>query len=427
MSTPRSVVIVGGGIVGLASALYAQRAGHRITVIERGARDHDGCSLGNAGMIVPSHFQPLAAPGMAWVGLRSMFTPRAPIHVRPRLNARLLRWGWHFLRSATPDRVTAAGPVLRDLALLSRRCYADLAAQGRVPFKFATHGLYVLCKTQHGLDEEAHVAALARELGLQADVLDAAQLNAREPGFTMDVAGGVYHAMDAHLTPQAFVAGVRAELEANGAQFLWSTEATAWRTDGARVTGLQCRGPDGVVEVGGEDYVLTAGAWTPATTAGLGLKLPIEAGKGYSLTLPSPPALPQACAILTEARIAITPMQGPAGPTLRFGGTMEFAGLNESIDPRRVEAMVASIPAYLPQFAPRHFAGIAPWRGLRPITPDGLPYIGRTQRWRNLVVASGHAMMGVSLAPATGQLVSEILDGRAPSLPLAPFAPERFG
>ena len=112
---------------------------------------------------------------------------------------------------------------------------------------------------------------------------------------------------------------------------------------------------------------------------------------------------------------------------VRFGGTMEFAGLNESIDPRRVEAMVASIPAYLPQFAPRHFAGIAPWRGLRPITPDGLPYIGRTQRWRNLVVASGHAMMGVSLAPATGQLVSEILDGRAPSLPLAPFAPERFG
>jgi D-amino-acid dehydrogenase len=229
--------------------------------------------------------------------------------------------------------------------------------------------------------------------------------------------------MDAHLTPQALVEGLRTDLAAAGVEFWWEHGARQWQTARGRITGLLVAGPQGQHLLGADEYVLAAGSWTPETTRGLQLRLPIEAGKGYSLTLPTPPALPQACFILAEARIAVTPMAN----SLRIGGTMEFSGLDESVDKARVQALIGNVQQFLPQFPPAVFAGVQPWTGLRPIAPDGLPYIGRTRRWQNLVVASGHAMMGLSLAAGTGQLVGEILDGREPSMALAPFAPERFG
>jgi len=419
----KHLVIVGGGVIGLAAAHYAVRSGHQVTVVERNAAGHDGCSLGNAGMVVPSHFVPLAVPGMAGVALKSMFTPLGPIHLRPRLRLKLLRWGLDFLRSANAERAQAARLPLRDLALLSRRCYQQLAGEQQDRFALRQHGLYVLCRDEATLHEEAELAHEAQALGLGAEVLDRAALQAREPGFEMRAAGAICHTMDAHLTPQALVEGLRTELAAAGVEFLWSHSARQWQTTRGRITGLLVEGPQGQRLLGADEYVLAAGSWTPETTRGLQLRLPIEAGKGYSLTLPTPPVLPQACFILAEARIAVTPM----GNTLRIGGTMEFSGLDESVDTARVQALIGNVQQFLPQFPPEVFAGVQPWTGLRPIAPDGLPYIGRTRRWQNLVVASGHAMMGLSLAAGTGQLVGEILDGREPSIALAPFAPERFG
>jgi D-amino-acid dehydrogenase len=352
-----------------------------------------------------------------------MFTPLGPIHLRPRLRLKLLRWGLDFLRSATNERAQAARLPLRDLALLSRRCYQQLAGEQQDRFALRQHGLYVLCRDEATLHEEAELAHEAQALGLGAEVLDMATLQAREPGFAMRAAGAICHTMDAHLTPQALVEGLRMDLAAAGVEFLWGHAARQWQTTRGRVTGLLVAGPQGQRQLGADDFVLAAGSWTPETTRGLQLRLPIEAGKGYSLTLPTPPALPQACFILAEARIAVTPM----GNSLRIGGTMEFSGLDESVDQARVQALIGNVQQFLPQFPPDVFAGVQPWTGLRPIAPDGLPYIGRTRRWQNLVVASGHAMMGLSLAAGTGQLVGEVLDGREPSMPLAPFAPERFG
>ncbi|MEY4376799.1 MAG: hypothetical protein RJB26_1349 [Pseudomonadota bacterium] len=419
----KHIVIVGGGVIGLAAAQYAVRSGHRVTVVERHAAGHDGCSLGNAGMVVPSHFVPLAVPGMAGVALKSLFTPLGPIHLRPRLRLKLLRWGLDFLRSATAERAQAARLPLRDLALLSRRCYQQWATEQHDRFALRQHGLYVLCRDEHTLHEEAELAHEASALGLEAEVLDLPALQAREPGFEMCAAGAICHKLDAHLTPQALVQGLRSELAAAGVEFLWSHAAREWQTSRGRITGLVVEGPAGHRQLGADDYVLAAGSWTPETTRGLQLRLPIEAGKGYSLTLPTPPVLPEACFILAEARIAVTPM----GSSLRIGGTMEFSGLDESVDQARVQALIGNVQQFLPQFPPAVFEGVKPWTGLRPIAPDGLPYIGRTRRWSNLVVASGHAMMGLSLAAGTGQLVGELLDGREPSLALAPFAPERFG
>jgi D-amino-acid dehydrogenase len=319
--------------------------------------------------------------------------------------------------------VQRSAPVLRDLSLLSRRCYEELAAERGNDFGLEREGLLMLCRTEHALEEEAAAAAHARELGLDARVLDAAGLAALEPGLRTAALGGVHYAQDCHLSPQRFVAGLVRDLEASGARLVWNAEATGWRVEGRRGAERVVALETSAGEFAADEYLLAAGSWSPRTVRGLDLRLPIEAGKGYSVTLPRPRAVPRTCAILVEARIAVTPMQG----ALRFAGTMELSGLDESIDPERVRAIVEAVPAYYPDFAPADFDGLPPWRGLRPCTPDGLPYLGRVRRYRNFSVATGHAMMGLSLAPATGRLLAELLAGRPTSLPLDACAPERFG
>ncbi len=418
MSKSKSVLIVGGGVIGLCTAYYAMQRGHRITLVERGAPDHDGCSLGNAGMIVPSHFTPLAAPGMVAYGLRVMWNPESPFYVRPRLSLDLMRWGWQFWRAANAAHVARSAPLLRDLNLESRRCYEELALRSDNAFGLVQKGLLMLCKTERTLHEEAELVEKASQLGLRAEVLNARQTAERDPGVTMDVAGSVYFAQDCHLTPQKFVAELTRALEEGGATFHWSTEVTGWRVGAGRIEAVQTTKG----ELTADEYVLAGGAWSPPLVRGLHLNLPMQAGKGYSITLPEPRQQPELCSIFTEARVAVTPM----GNTLRFGGTMEITGLDESINPARVNGILKSIPNYFPAFSAEEFRDLPVWRGLRPCSPDGLPYIGRFGRYANLSAATGHAMMGLSLGPITGKLMSELLSDEKPSLVLQALSPDRY-
>jgi len=417
MSQPKSIAIIGGGVIGLCTAYYALRKGHRVTVIERGPAGHDSCVLGSAGMIVPSHFVPLAAPGMVATGLRMMANPASPFYIRPRLDAGLLRWGWKFCRAATAAHVELAAPLLRDLSLASRLCFEELESGLPGDFGLVKKGLLMFCKTERALEEEAHVARMANRLGIPAEILDATQAARLEPAIRLDVAGAVYFPQDCHLPPERFVAALARALEKGGAKFLWSTEVTRWTVAGGRIEAVQTtRDP-----VSADEYVLAGGAWSANILKPLKLRLPLEAGKGYSLTLPAPKALPQICSILAEARVAVTPM----GASLRFGGTMEMAGLDQTINPRRVEGIIQSISKYFPEFGPEDFQGIKPWCGLRPCAPDGLPYLGRFARYANLSVATGHGMMGLSLGPITGKLMAQILSDEAPVIDLSYLRPER--
>jgi D-amino-acid dehydrogenase len=413
------LVVIGGGIIGLAAAWYARRDGWRVTVVERGPPGHDACSLGNAGLVTPSHFVPLAAPGIAGMALRSVFTPRSPVRVEPRFDLELLRFGWQFLRAANPARVRRAGPLLRDFCQLSRSLYRDLDREfgGRIGLR--NDGVLMLVRDERHFAEERALADQARALGMEAQVLGPDEIRALDPAVRYQVAGGVLFRGDSSLDPVALNAELTRELQRQGVEFLWDTEARGWRTGDGRVQALQTtRG-----ELQGEQYVLATGSWTPTLRAGLGLRLPVQAGKGYSLTLPDPPALPSLPSILVEARIAVAPMGG----RLRFAGTMQFAGRDLRVEAHRVQAMLAAIPDYMPQFGSADFAGIEPWTGLRPVTPDGLPLLGRAPRLGNLIVATGHAMIGVTLAPATGLLVADLLAGRKPALDLALLQPARFG
>jgi len=410
----KQVTILGAGVIGLSTALYCARRGMRVTIIDKKPCQRDGCSFGNAGMIVPSHFIPLAAPGMVKLGLKWMWNPESPFYIKPRLNLDLIIWGLEFWKAATKGRVDAAAPVLRDLSLLSRQCYEEIG----LDFGLVKRGLLMLCKKKQTLDEEAHMAEKANALGIPAQVLDAKATAALDPAVTMDICGSVFFPKDCHLAPGSFIAAVEAELVRLGVTFLWETEVSGFKTESGALRALKTsRG-----EIESDEVVLCGGVWSAQLAKELDLKLPMQAGKGYSLTLANPKQLPELCSICTEARLAVTPMEG----ALRVGGTMEMAGIDESITQRRVRGITRAFPQYFPAFEEKDFCEVKPWSGLRPVSPDGMPYIGRTKRWNNLTIATGHAMMGLSLAPATGRIVAELLAGEKSPVAIDLMSPDRF-
>ncbi len=369
-------------------------------------------------MIVPSHFVPLAAPGMVALGLKWMWNPESPFYIKPRLNWELMSWAWKFMRAANANHVQRSAPLIRDLSFASRTCFEELAALPENDFGLVKKGLVMLCKTQKSLDHEAAFARQAIELGVPAEVINANAVSKLDPNVTMSVAGGVYFPKDCHLSPNRFMAGLKQQCEKLGVKFVWQTDVSRITHHASHITSLKTT----TGEFTADEVVLCGGSWSPIITRELGLKLPMQAGKGYSLTLPKPRELPQLCSILTEARVAVTPM----GDTLRFGGTMEIAGLNEDINPVRVQGIIKAVANYFPKFTSEEFTGIQPWRGLRPCSPDGLPYIGRTAKFSNLTIATGHAMMGLSLGPITGKLVSETLSGEKPSIDIHLLNPDRY-
>ena len=411
-------VIVGGGVIGLCAAFYCAARGWRVTVVERNGEQRDGCSFGNTGMVVPSHFVPLAAPGMAALALRWMWKPASPFYVKPRASWDLFDWGLKFWAAANTDHMRRGGKLLRDLAVASRECYAKLASQAD-DFEFAPRGLLALCKTAHTLDEEAKTAEVARELGIEAEVLDASETAAREPGIRMDVAGSVYFPQDGNLAPDRLIGSMERRLSHAGVDFVWNTGVTSWRIEGNTIRAAIAS--DGR-ELEADEFVLCAGSWSPQLARQLGLKLPLQPGKGYSLTLERPRKSPRLCALLTEARVAVSPMND----ALRFGGTMELAGWNEDINPIRVKGIADAAQRYYPELTPADFAAVKPWRGLRPCSPDGLPYLGRPDRYSNLIIATGHAMLGITLGPITGKLCAEIVSGERPSLDVTRLSPDRY-
>lgn len=414
----KRVLIIGAGVIGLSTAYYAARRGLQVTIVDRNPERRDGCSFGNAGMIVPSHFTPLAAPGMIALGLKWMWNPESPFYIKPRISAELLSWGIKFWRAATPARVQRAALLIRDLSLASRKCFEELAELPGNDFGLVKKGLLMLCKSHHALEDEAKTAQQARTLGIPAEVLTARDTASLDPNVTMDIAGSVYFPLDCHFSPSRFMESLQGLATKAGAQFAWETEVKGWQTQVGAISAIATN--HGILSA--DEYVLCGGSWSPYAARGLELNIPIQAGKGYSLTLASPPESPSICSILTEARVAITPI----GSALRIGGTMEIAGLNEDINPVRVQGIINAVPNYYPKFKPKYFVGIQPWCGLRPCSPDGLPYVGRTGRYGNLLLATGHAMMGMSLGPITGKLVSQLLSGEAPTIALDQLNPDRY-
>ena len=417
------VVVVGGGVMGLTSAYYLRKRGYEVTVLERDAADRNTTSHGNAGMVVPSHFIPLAAPGVVAQGVRWMANPKSPFYIKPRLNADVLGWGWRFWRAGTAEHVRRSAPVLLALNLASRDEYVRLDEELGGGFDFERQGLTMLTATDQGLEEEAKVAALAHELGMAAEVLDRAAVQAMEPGMSLNVVGGVHYPEDAHLDPAKFMRVLTERLENDGVQVQFGAEVTGFGESGGRLASVQYRGADGAsTDLKADHVVVAAGSWSGAVGKFLGLNMPMQPGKGYSMTLQQPSQRLRVPSILSEARVAVTRM----GERLRVGGTMEIAGFDDGANAVRVEGIIESALRYFPELDRAEFDAPPRWHGFRPCSPDGLPYLGNSPRHSNVTVATGHSMMGVSLAPVTGSLVGELVAGEQLSLDISLLNVGRF-
>lgn len=410
------VLIIGGGVVGLTSAYYLQKKGYEVTVLDKGDIT-DNCSFGNAGMIVPSHFVPLAAPGMIKQGIRWMFNSKSPFYVRPSLNAGLVNWGLKFMKHATAKHVNQSAVPLRDLSLLSKKLYQDLAKEPEFEFELSPKGILAFYKTEKAGEEEAHLAAKAIELGLDMAVLSAAQCQALQPDLKLDVLGAVHYRCDAHLYPAKLMNALLKYLTDNGVKIERGKEVDKIEVTGNRIMKVF----SGTEAWEADQYIVATGSWSPAVAKMAGVKISLMPGKGYSFMEPEPQNRLTIPALLCEARVAITPMNGQ----IRYGGTMELDKINNRINMQRVKGIVESVPAYFPDLKPALPAEKEIWYGFRPSSPDGLPYIGRSEKRENLVISTGHGMMGLSLGPATGLLVSQIIDEAVTELELKPFAVSR--
>jgi D-amino-acid dehydrogenase len=414
------VVVVGAGIVGLCTAEALMRDGFDVVVLERGPRDRDGASFGNAGLIVPSHVVPLAAPGVLGQGLRWLLDRESPFTVRPRLDLDLVRWGLTFVRSATAAHVARSAPLLRDLHLRSKALHLALAERLGSPAAAPRGGgVIVVCAGRHALEEETALAERAVALGLRAEVLGAADVAARVAGPEVRCVGGVHYLDDAHASPRALMLALQAHLEERGARLRWDADVAGVERAGGRVSAVRLR--DGEL-VATERVVLAGGVASARLARSLGAYVPLQAGRGYSVTLDAAEQRPALPLLLSEARVAVTPL--PEG--VRIGGTMEIAAPDRPVDPRRVRGIARSTERFLPGYRSEVLTALPVWTGARPVSADGMPYIGPLRGAPSVVVAAGHGMMGFSLGPVTGALVADLVAGRTPEIDLGPLAPERF-
>ena len=412
----KEVLIVGGGVVGLSIAYYLASTNHSVRIIERDDSLARSCSEGNAGMVVPSHFIPLAAPGVISQGLKWMFNPTSPFYLRPRISPSLARWIWLFAKHSTKRHVSNTQELLRDLSLESRRLHVELSQNENFPL--IQKGLLMLCQSNAGLEEEAKVAEEAHTLGLEAEVCDQNRLKELEPNAQINAKGGIWWPQDCHLSPEDFIQALRDSILQNGGEFTLG-EVEKLEVDHRKVKN--------VITKSGEIYsaetiVLAGGIDTTELVKQVDLTLPMQGGKGYSVTLPEPIANPLHCSLLKEGRVAVTPMGG----TLRVSGTMEICGTDTSVSKRRLRGVLEAFCKFYPQYSPSDFEDLEPWVGLRPCSPDGLPYLGFSPKHDNLMIATGHSMMGLSLAPVTGKLVADLVSGNKSTINLSQLSPGRF-
>jgi D-amino-acid dehydrogenase len=412
-----NIIIIGAGIAGLSTAYYLQKQGHQVRILDKG-NIIGNCSYGNAGMIVPSHFVPLATPGMVRQGIRWMFNSKSPFYVRPSLNGNLIDWGLKFMKHANNQHVARSAEPLRDLSLLSKKLFGELAREADFEFELKDKGILAFYKTEKAAEEEAHLVKKALALGLDMAVLSAEECKSLQPKLNLDVLGAAHYRCDGHIYPPALMNALISHLELNGVAIFRNHEVTDVLKKGNKITGVIAGGVKWVAD----QYVLAAGSWSPALAKMVGLKVSIMPGKGYSFMEEEPEQRLTIPALLCEARVAITPMNGQ----LRYGGTMELDKINNKVNKQRVLGIVESIPKYFSDLRPKLPATEEIWYGFRPSSPDGLPYIGRSQKTDNFIIATGHGMMGLSLGPATGFLVSQLLSEQKTEINMDAFSPTRF-
>lgn len=393
------ICVIGGGVIGLFTAYDLVRQGHTVTLIDQGDFTH-GTSFGNAGMICPSHFTPLAAPGIILQSIKWMFDDSSPFYIKPRLSPEFLSWCLQFFKHATRNHVENNIGPLAGLLNWSRDLYRSLDAEG-VEMSLEAKGIIMVCSTRHALDEEILVANKANRLGIRTAILQRDDIQRLNPGVSIQAIGGVHYLDDLHLTPKVLMSSLLKILEQNSVQLIPNLEVLDFKTQKNKITHAVSAPGDLEADV----FVLAGGAWTGMLSRKLGYPIHLQGGKGYNVTIPNANPILHTPLILVEGRVAVTPM----GTDLRLGGTMELAGFNDTIKINRVQGILQTIESYLPDYYLADLNTLTPWYGYRPLTPTGIPIIGPIPNYTNGFINTGHGMLGLSLAPASAHLVTQLI------------------
>ncbi|MGE8554963.1 MAG: NAD(P)/FAD-dependent oxidoreductase [Chryseobacterium jejuense] len=412
-------LIIGAGIAGLSSAYYLLQKGWQVEILEQNDLSNN-CSYGNAGMIVPSHFTPLAAPGVVAQGIRWMFDSKSPFYVKPSLSTQLVSWGLKFLKHSNQNHVDRSAAAIRDLNLASSSLYNDIAKTEEFDFELNQNGILMLYKTEKVAEEETELAYKAINLGLPVDILDKKEIQTLEPNVQLDVIGGVNYKCDGHMNPVKLMKQMISYLKNNGVIFHTQHQVTGYEIAGNTIKAVIANGKKFLAD----RFIMTGGSFLPELAQKAGIKIQLMPGKGYSFmhSPENPINTLEHAALLLEARVAVTPMNGQ----IRFGGTMELASHHDKVNMKRVEGIVQSIPKYMPDFQVKLPKESEIWFGYRPCAPDGLPYLGQSSKLKNLIIAGGGGMMGLSLGPIFGKIVSELANDQKPTVEIKIFNPERF-
>lgn len=410
------VIVAGGGVIGLCAAYYLKKSGHEVVVIDQG-NIKQGTSFGNAGYICPSHFIPLASPGIVAKGLRWMLSSTSPFYVKPRLDMDLIKWGLTFWKRSGKSTMDRNAPHLNAILQLSRSLTADMRGELGNPFHMEEKGCLMLYKSASTEKHEIEMAHDAAAFNIETRILSAKEVQDLEPDVKVDVRGGVLYPMDAHLNPSELMNTLHAHLEKAGVVFQLGTQILGFEKTGRKVTKVLTDKGDHQAD----EVVVATGSWLSGILKDLEIDVLLQAGKGYSMTFENMSNNLHYPSILVDDRVAMTPM----GSLLRMGGTMEISGIESKMLVKRVQSIFKAAKNYFPELPVSFPSTEKVWHGFRPLSPDGLPYIGNHSKYDNLVIAGGHGMLGISLAAGTGKLIDEVVSGHKLSMNIDAFRIER--
>lgn len=411
------MAVVGGGVIGLFVALELARRGAEVTVLERGEAGR-GASYGNAGLLVPSFSRPLANPSSIGEGVRALMGRSEALLLRPASDPRLAAWLARFAAACRPSRADRAARLLHALGTASVARYRALM-EGELAEEsgFASSGWLYLYRDGASLDAAARQAAHAERAGLRWRRLDEPEVRELEPGLGGPVAGGVLYPDDCVVRPETMVPALARRAARAGVDVRAHTEVHGFRVEGDRVTGVLTA--EGTTPAGA--VVVACGARTPSLVGTLGPRIPIQPAKGYSLTFRAARGAPSRPLSLTDAHVVVS----PSGGRVRVTGGLDLVGMDERLDAGRLDGIWRHCREWLPDLEPE--GAVERWCGFRPLPPDCLPVIGPLSRIPNVIVASGHGTLGVTLAPITGSLVARCLEAGPIPDEVRPYLPARFG
>ncbi len=416
MKSQRTVV-VGGGVIGAFCAWYLQQSGHEVTVVEANEFG-SGCSHANCGYVCPSHVLPLTAPGVIWKTFRAMLRPNSPFSIRPRMSFALWRWLANFALRCNRHSMLEAAPTIHQLLQSSLTLYEELLAEENLEVQWERRGLLFVYQDQHHFEAYREIDKLLTEqFQIPAVPYAGEAVRELEPALKSGLAGGWHYPGDCHLRPDLLMRQLRELLTRSGVTIVEQAEVSSFARRGGRAEAVRTTAG----EIAGDHFVVATGAWTPLLSGALGIRVPIEPGKGYSITTTLPPVVPKIPLIFEEHSVAITPFHDG----YRIGSTMEFSGYDSSLNPKRLELLRSGARMYLDE--PYTDQVQEEWYGWRPMTWDGKPVIDRTPNMANIWIAAGHNMLGLSMAPSTGKLVSELINDEVPHINPNPMSLRRLG